>query len=44
MKLVEDVKEAGGEVLVFSKLHVSGERYVVIFFWCIWNVFEHTTH
>jgi protein pelota len=29
VKLVEDVKSGGGEVLVFSKLHVSGERYVV---------------
>ena len=26
VKLTEDVKESGGEVLVFSKLHVSGER------------------
>lgn len=30
VKLIEDVREGGGEVKMFSSLHVSGERTLII--------------
>ena len=32
--LVENVKEGGGDVKIFSTMHVSGERKFFLFFFC----------
>lgn len=44
VKLVEDVRDAGGEVKIFSSMHISGQRKYQLVSLCQENIHFDTVH